>query len=331
MKSLCKLPVEIAGLGSYLPERVLTNKDLERMVETSDDWITQRTGIRERRIAAADQATSDMSIAAARIALEQANVGARDVDTIIVCTCTPDYSFPATACLVQAAIGAENAFCYDMEAACSGFLFGTVQGASLIASGISRNVLVIGAETLSRITDYQDRRTCILFGDGAGAAVLTRSRNGGEIIFCELGADGSRPDIVLLPAGGSRLPPSHATVDERQHYMKLQGQEVFKWAVSKLGELVDRIPQETGVSFNEIKLIIPHQSNERIIRSVCERAGLPPEKAHINIDRVGNTSAASIPIAMHEAARDDEIQRGDLVLLLTFGSGITWGSMLLRY
>jgi len=331
MRSHIALPVEIAGLGSYLPDRVLTNHDLEQMVETSDEWITQRTGIRERRVAAEDQATSDLAVSAARQALEQAAVAPEKVEAIICATCTPDYLFPATACLVQAALVAENAVCYDVEAACSGFVFGVAQAAAMVAVGVLENALVIGAETLSRFTDYTDRRSCILFGDGAGAAVLTKSHNGGEVLYCELGADGRRPELMTIPAGGARIPASDKTVKDRGHYIRLEGREVFKYAVNKLGELVLRIPQETGIPLSDIKLIVPHQSNDRIIRSVCERAGIPDSKAYMNIDRVGNTSAASIPIALDEAVRSGRLERGDLVLLLGFGGGVTWGSILLRY
>jgi 3-oxoacyl-[acyl-carrier-protein] synthase-3 len=218
-----------------------------------------------------------------------------------------------------------------LEAACCGFVFAITQAAGMIASGVARNCLVIGAEALSRITDYQDRSSCILFGDGAGAAILTPSRGTGEILFSEMGADGSRPEILYVPAGGSRRPTTEETVRNREQFMRLVGREVFKVAVNKLGELVERIPVETGVSFDQIKIVIPHQSNERIIRSVCERAQIPPEKAYLNIDRVGNTSAASIPIALDELVEAGQIERGDLVLLLAFGGGFTWGSLLLRY
>ena len=331
MKSLSSLPVEIAGLGSYLPDRVLTNHELEQMVDTSDEWILQRTGIRQRRIAAPHEATSDMATAAALAALQDAGMAPDQLDVIIVGTCTPDYMFPSTACLVQSAIGATGAACYDLEAACSGFVYGLAQASALVTSGLARNALVVGSETLSRFTDYQDRRSCILFGDGAGAAVVTASANGGELVFCEMGADGSQPEILMIPAGGSRLTPSAETVRRRQHFMKLHGRDVFKLAVNKLGELVVRIPEETGVALDDVKLIIPHQSNERIIRSVCQRGGIPIEKAYLNIDRVGNTSAASIPIAMHEALQKGLFGRGDLVLLLAFGGGLTWAAMLLRY
>lgn len=302
------------------------------MVDTTDEWIVQRTGIRERRIAGPQQATSDLAARAAGEALRAAQVPAEDVDAVILCTCTPDHTFPATACLVQETIGASNAFGYDLQAACSGFLFGTAQGAGLIAGGIARNVLVIGAETLSRFTDWTDRSSCILFGDGAGAALLQKAEGGdSELVFCEMGSDGSRPEVLNIPAGGSRMVASRQTVDEGLHYMKLQGNDVFKLAVGKLGELVDTLPEKAGVDMQDIALIIPHQSNERIIRSVCRRAGLSPERAYMNIDRMGNTSAASIPLAMHRAIGEGKLKRGDLALLLAFGGGLTWGSMLLRY
>ena len=331
MNSLCNLPVRISGLGAYIPDKILDNKQIEQMVETTDEWIMQRTGIRERRIAAPHQATSDLGAEAARKALEAARLPAGELDAIILCTCTPDHLFPATACLVQAAIGADNAFCYDLQAACSGFLFGTAQGASLISSGMAENVLVIGAETLSRFTDWSDRGSCILFGDGAGAALLQKSNGDSELIFSEMGSDGSRPEVLNIAGGGSRLVASSQTVEDRKHFMHLEGRDVFKLAVGKLGQLVDVLPEKTGVKMQDIALLIPHQSNERIIRSVCQRAGLGQDRAYMNIDKVGNTSAASIPIAMKQAVDEGKLKRGDLTLLLAFGGGLTWGSMLLRY
>jgi 3-oxoacyl-[acyl-carrier-protein] synthase-3 len=324
------MPVEIAGLGSYLPERVLTNHDLEQMVDTSDEWIVPRTGIRERRIAADDQATSDLALIAARRAIQRAEMDPAELDAVIVATCTPDHLFPATGCLVQAALKAQNAMAFDLEAACSGFMFALGGATAMISSGMARNVLVIGAETLSRITDYTDRGSCILFGDGAGAAVLRRA-GAGEVLYSEMGADGSWRDILMVPAGGSRKPITHEAIDRREHFMVLQGRDVFKLAVNKLTELLERIPQRTGIPLDDIKLVVPHQSNIRIIRSACERGGLDPEKAYVNIDRVGNTSAASIPLAMAEAVDEGLIERGDLVLLLAFGGGLTWGATLLRY
>lgn len=331
MKTSLNLSVEIAGLGSYLPEKEMTNHDLEKMVDTSDEWITKRTGIKTRRIAADDEATSDLAANAATKALEDADMSPDQIDAILCCTCSPDYLFPATACLVQEAIGATSAVAFDLEAACSGFVYGLTQASSMVGSGMADNVLVIGAETLSRMTDWTDRGSCILFGDGAGAAVVTNDTDRSKVLYAEAGADGSRPDILMIPAGGSRNPGNHDTVDRGDHYMKLEGREVFKYAVGKLGELVQRIPEETDKSLDDIDVIIPHQSNERIIRSVCERANLSQDKAYMNIDRVGNTSAASIPIALHDAVEEGFVQRGDLVLLVAFGGGITWGSILLEY
>jgi 3-oxoacyl-[acyl-carrier-protein] synthase-3 len=325
------LPIEMASVGVYLPERILTNDDLERMVETSDEWIVQRTGIRERRIAADDQATSDLATAAARQALAGAGMEAAELDAVFVATCSPDFAFPATACLVQAAIGATNAMACDLEAACSGFLYGLSWGCGMIVSGMARNVMVIGAETLSRMTDYTDRASCILFGDAAGATILRPSRNAGQVLYMELGADGSNAEMLLTPAGGSRNPASLETVERREHYMRIQGREVFKLAVNKLIELLQRIPQATGVPLDDVKLVIPHQSNVRIVNSALQRVGLDTGKAYMNIDRVGNTSAASIPVALAEAVANGSVQRGDLVLFLAFGGGITWGSVLIRY
>jgi len=331
MQTRAGLPVEIAALGSYVPDRVLTNQDLEDMVDTSDEWITQRTGIKERRILAAHQATSDLAIQAGRRALQSAGLEARELDAVLVATCTPDYLFPAVACMVQADLGAGNAMACDIEAACSGFVYALTQASTLIASGAARNALVIGAESLTRFTDYQDRRSCILFGDGAGAALVRSAENGGEMIYAELGADGSDPTILWVPAGGARTPCSRETVEGKQHYMQLRGREVFRLAVNKLGELIQRIPERTGVSLDDIKAIVPHQSNYRIIKSACQRAGIAESKAYMNIDRFGNTSAASIPIALSEMAERGLVQRGDLVLLLAFGGGLTWASLLLRY
>ncbi|MHC4788883.1 MAG: beta-ketoacyl-ACP synthase III [Planctomycetota bacterium] len=331
MQSFERLPVEIVSLGTYLPQRLLTNAALEQMVDTSSEWIVQRTGINERHIAAEAEATSDLAAAAARGALEAAGMEPEELDALLVATCTPDHLFPATACLVQAAIGADNAMACDLEAACSGFLFGLSWAGGMITSGMVSNAMLIGAETLSRVTDYTDRRSCILFGDAAGAAILRRSENGGEVLSMELGADGSCPEILCVPAGGSRTPATHQTVEQRDHYMHLEGREVFRQAVNKLVDLLQRVPEQAGVDLDEIRMVIPHQSNARIVKSCLERVGLGLDKAYMNIDRVGNTSAASIPLAMAEAVQRGELERGDLVLLLAFGGGMTWGSVLIRY
>ncbi len=331
MHSQSNLPVEVIALGSHLPDRVLSNFDLERMVDTSDEWIFPRTGIRQRRLVAEDEATSDLAIEAARQALERSELAPTDLDVILVATCTPDHLFPATACMVQAALGATNAMAFDLEAACSGFAYGFSVTAGMIAAGLAEHVMVIGAEALSRFTDYQDRGSCILFGDGAGAAILGPSAEGGELLYTEMGADGSDPEVLIIPAGGSRRPPSPEALNQRKHYMQLQGREVFKRAVNKMIELLRRIPEQTGVELSEISMVIPHQSNVRIINSALERAGMELDKAYLNIERVGNTSAASIPLAMDEAVQRGELERGDLVLLLAFGGGLTWASTLLRY
>ena len=331
MHSSKHLPVEIAGLGACLPERVLSNDDLSRMVDTTDEWIVPRTGIKERRIIGPDEATSDLAIGAARQALDAAGVDPLDVDAILVATFTADYVLPACACLVQAALGATNAMACDLAAACSGFLYGLSCGAGMLTAGMAKSVLVIGAESLSRFVDYTDRRSCILFGDGAGAALLRRAENGGELLYTELGADGAWPEVLMVPAGGSRTPTSHETVDQGDHYIRLRGRDVFRLAVGKLTELIQRLPERTGVSLDEIKMVIPHQSNVRIIKSTFERTGVSLEKAYMNIDRVGNTSAASIPMALEEAVARGMIERGDLVLFLAFGGGLTWGSTLIRY
>jgi len=332
MRSSKPLKVEFAGVGHYVPEKRLTNQDLERMVDTSDEWITTRSGIKERRIASEDQASSDLAFEAAKVAMEQAQLSGEELDMVICATITPDYLFPATACVVQDKLGAVNAMAYDTLAACSGFVFSCAQAASAISAGICSNALVIGTECLSKITDYEDRSSCVLFGDGAGAAVLRASSSPErEFLFLEMGVDGSRPEILFLPGGGSRMPTSEKTLADRQHYMKMMGREVFKYAVEKLVELIKRIPQECDISLDRIKTVIMHQMNIRIIETSCRRSGFPFEKAYVNIDKYGNTSAASIPIAMSEACADGTLERGDLGLLLSFGGGLTWGSLLFRY
>jgi 3-oxoacyl-[acyl-carrier-protein] synthase III len=325
---------KISALGCYVPPRVLTNQDLEKMVETNDQWIVERTGIRERHIADAGVATSDMAIEAARCALAQRGVPATEVNAIIVCTVTPDMFFPSTACLVQNALGAKGAWGFDLVAACSGFVYGLTTGAHLVAAGTHRKVLVIGSDTMSRIIDYQDRATCVLFGDAAGAVLLEPAGDGddGAGFLDFLGeVDGSGGDYLKMPAGGSRLPSSHETVDQRLHYVHQDGGQVFKYAVRKMYESCNELLQRNGLSGKDVKLLVPHQANRRIITAAAERLGLPAEKVMINIDRYGNTTAATIPLATRDAIQQGRLKRGDLVVFAAVGAGYTVGASLWRW
>ncbi|HHY98872.1 MAG TPA: ketoacyl-ACP synthase III [Firmicutes bacterium] len=322
--------VEIAGTGMAVPDRVLTNADLEKMVDTSDQWITERTGIRERRIAPEGMTTSDLAVEAGRRALEDAGVDVRDVDLIIVATVTPDMFFPSASCLTQWKLGAINAAAFDISAGCSGFVYGLVNGAQFISSGFYDTVLVIGAETLSRIVDWTHRNTCVLFGDGAGACVLRPASGEPGLISAVLGADGSHGEMLKLPAGGSLLPASHKTVDERLHYLKMEGNPVYKFAVRILADASQQAIEKAGLSPDDISLFIPHQANRRLMDIAAERLGVK-DKVYSNVERYGNTSAASIPIALDEAAREGAISDGDMVLLTAFGAGLTWGSVVLRW
>lgn len=325
---------KITALGCYTPPGVLTNRDLEKLVETNDQWIMERVGIRERHIADAGMATSDMAIAAARCALAQRGVDPAEVNTIIVCTVTPDMFFPATACLVQNALGAKGAWGFDLSAACSGFVYGLTTGAHLVAAGTHKKVLVIGADTMSRIIDYTDRATCVLFGDGAGAVLLEPSENGdddyGFVDF--LGEiDGSGGEFLRMPAGGSRMPASHETVDGRMHYVHQEGQQVFKYAVRKMYEVCRDILQRNDLSLDDLAVMIPHQANIRIIKAASERLGIPPEKVLINIDRYGNTTSGTIPLATRDAIEQGRLKKGDLVLFAAVGAGYTVGASLWRW
>ena len=324
-------PVEIAGTGAYLPERIVGNDEIAGQVDTSDAWIVQRTGIRERRWAAPGEGSLALATHASQAALADAGVTPQDVDLIIVATVTPEHPLPATACLLQAALGCRWIPAYDFAAACSGFVWAFASAAQYIVSGMARTVLVVGAECLSTITDQLDRATCILFGDAAGAAVLRPSANGARsILAVRMGADGERGRLIYIPAGGSKEPASHRTVDERLHFMHMQGREVYKFAVTQMQAVIEETCADAGVALGDIALVIPHQSNLRIIESACQRAGLPMEKVIINIDRYGNTSAASVAVGLHEARADGRCKPGDLVMLLAFGAGLTWGSVLLR-
>lgn len=321
----------IVGIGTCLPDRVITNHDLERMVETTDEWIQTRTGIRERRVVGPETATSDLAVVAAERALAEAGVAPEDVDLILVATVTPDMLFPSTACLVQERIGAVKAAAMDLEAACSGFVYGLVTGSQFIQSGAYDTVLVIGAETLSKIVDWTDRSTCVLLGDGAGAAVLQAAPPGEGVLGFHLGADGGGGEFLMLAAGGSRLPASHETVEKRLHYLTMNGREVFKFAVKAMGEAAEAALARCGLTFDDVDYYVPHQANYRIIKASAERFGLPMDRVCVTIDRFGNTSSASIPISLDIALNDGRIKPGDLVLLVAFGGGLTWGAAAVRW
>ncbi len=321
----------IVGTGSAAPDRVLSNAELERMVETSDEWIVTRTGIRERRIAGPDQATSDLAVAAARPALEAAGLAPADVELIVVATATPDMLFPSTACVVQAQLGARRAAAFDLLAACSGYLYGLQVADGLLRSGTYRNALVIGAETLSKVLDFTDRNTCVIFGDAAGASVLVPHRGERGVLSTHLHADGASGDLIRIPAGGSRMPATAETVAQRQHYVKMRGNETFKIAVRRMEETVLEALEANRVRPGDIDLVVPHQANLRIIEAVMARLGLPMEKAVLTIERYGNTSAACIPMALDFAVRQGRLRSGDLVLMVAFGGGLTWGSALVRW
>lgn len=322
--------MRILGTGSSIPEKVLTNFDLERMVDTSDEWITTRTGIKERRIAAPSETTSNLALEASWRALHAAQVSPEEIDCIIVGTVTPDMLFPSTACLLQCALGAKSAFAFDLEAGCTGFVYAlAVAEKYLLAEGKGK-ALVVGAETLSKIVDWQDRATCVLFGDGAGAAVIGLGECPG-ILATYLGADGGGAHLLELPAGCSRMPASFETVESRLHYIKMNGNEVFKFAVRVMEEASLEVLKKARKTIEDVHLFIPHQANIRIIQSAAKRLGIPEERIFVNVDRYGNTSSASIPIALDEAWRSGRIQAGDVVLLVGFGAGLTWGSALIQW
>jgi 3-oxoacyl-[acyl-carrier-protein] synthase-3 len=321
----------ITGVGSYLPARILTNADLEKMVDTSDEWIVTRTGIRSRRLAAKDEFTSDMAAHAAQRAMKKAGVTADQIDLIIVATITPDLPFPATACIVQQKIGARQAAAFDLEAACSGFIYGLEIGQQFIMSRTYDNVLVIGAEKLSSIVDWTDRNTCVLFGDGAGAAVLQGRPNSHGLLTAVMGADGSKGNLIHMPGGGSRCPASVASVNAHLHFLRMEGKETFKNAVQAMLTAAREALRRCELDITKIKCVIPHQANQRIIDAVGERLGATPEQLFINLDRYGNTSAASVAIALDEAVSSGRIQRGDLILLIVFGAGLTWGAAVIEW
>jgi 3-oxoacyl-[acyl-carrier-protein] synthase III len=327
-----RLPgARITALGCHVPPRVLTNADLEKMVETTDEWIMQRVGIRERHVAAPDIATSDMAIEAARVALESRGIAANEIDAIIVCTVTPDMFFPSTACLVQDRLGAKGAWGFDLIAACSGFIYGLTTAAHFVMAGTHKKVLVIGSDTMSRIIDYTDRSTCILFGDAAGAMLIEPAEDGDGFIGFLNEVDGSGADALKMPAGGSRMPSSVETVQNRMHFVKQEGQQVFKFAVRKMYETCQQLLDRHGMTAGDVKLLIPHQANRRIIEATAERLGMKPEQVIINIDRFGNTTAATIPLATREALQCGKLKKGDVVLFAAVGAGFTVGANLWRW
>ncbi|MHC4307323.1 MAG: beta-ketoacyl-ACP synthase III [Planctomycetota bacterium] len=321
----------ITGVGSFLPEKVLTNDDLSKVLDTTDEWITKRTGIRERRIVENGVAASDLAVEASMRALDDANVLPAEVDLIITSTITPDCLFPSTSCYVQEKLGARNAGAFDLLAACAGFVYALSVAKSFVASGTMKTVLVVGAECMSKITDYTDRSTCILFGDGAGAVVVQQGNGRREIITTHLGSDGSQAELLMLPAGGSKLPASRETVDSRLHYIKLRGKEVFKQAIINMVDVITKTAAENNMQVEDIDMIIPHQSNIRIIEAAMEKLKLPREKAYVNIDRYGNTSSASIPIAIDEIEKGNMLKSGDTALLVAFGGGLTWSSSIIKW
>jgi 3-oxoacyl-[acyl-carrier-protein] synthase-3 len=323
-------PTSITGLGSYVPSRVVTNDELSKMVDTSDEWIMERTGIRERRVAAPEEALSDLCLPAARQALEQAGVRAADVDLIIVATVTPDMSFPSTGAIIADVLGAREAAAYDLSAGCTGFMYALAQAHGMLSAGLSSCALVIGGDVLSRILNWQDRSTCVLFGDGAGAVVLEPVQDEGFVGF-ELGADGSGGVHLNLPAGGSRLPATSDTVAAEQHFVSMNGREVFKFATRVLVSSAEKLLDECETSMDEVDVYVPHQANVRIIEHAARKLGVPEDRVVVNVDRYGNTSSGSIPLALADAVADGRLHEGKLVLMTGMGAGLTWGSALMRW
>ncbi len=326
-----KWAVEIVGTGAYVPPNVVSNADFAARMDTSDEWIVQRTGIRERRIVDPGKGTLDLSVRASRQALEEAGLSPKEIDLIVVATATSEHILPSTACELQSALGCEWVPAFDIAAACSGYVYAMVSAAQFLDSGMASKALILGAETLTSITDMEDRGTAILFGDGAGAAILQPSPDPDKgILAARLGADGGRAKAVWIPAGGSAEPSSHKSVNERLHYMKMKGREIYKFAVNMMHSLVRETCDDAGVSLDDLAYVIPHQSNLRIIESAAKRLDIPMDKIAVNIDRYGNTSAASVALAFHEARETGRIKSGDLVMFVAFGAGLTWGSALLR-
>jgi 3-oxoacyl-[acyl-carrier-protein] synthase III len=322
--------VSITGLGCHVPERVVTNAELAALVDTSDEWITTRTGIKERRFAADDEALSDIALPAARAALDRAGISGRDIDLLIVATVTPDMAFPATAVILAEQLGASEAGAYDLSAGCTGFMYGLAQGYGMVSSGLSRRVLVVGADVLSKLMNFADRSTCVLFGDGAGAVVLEAVGAGGFLAF-ELGADGSGGPDLTLPAGGSRIPTTAESLARGEHHVHMNGRQVFKFATRVLVSSAEQVLEQCGLSIEDVDVYVPHQANVRIIDHAVARLGIPEERVVVNVDRYGNTSSASIPLALGDAIADSRVHKGDTVLMTGMGAGLTWGSAVMEW
>ena len=328
------LSVKISGTGSYLPNKILSNEDLEKIVDTSDEWITTRTGIKERRIAADTQSTSDLATEAAIAAMSDAKLTIDEIDLIIVATISPDAFFPSTACYVQKNIGAINALCFDVSAACSGFLYAMQIAENFISSGQRKNALIIGAEKLSSMVDWEDRNTCVLFGDGAGAAILTadeENEGSKKILASVLGSDGRQTDILHVPGGGSACPITPDNADQKLNAIRMQGREVYKYAVNAMRRAAEQVLEKSHMKVEDVDKLIPHQANLRIIEAITDRMGIPSERTFVNLDKYGNTSAAAVAIALDEANKTQSIKKGDIVLLVAFGAGLTWASSLLKW
>ncbi len=321
----------IISTGSYLPEKVLTNDDLAKMIDTSDEWITERTGIKERRIAYENQAASDLACEASKEALKNAGLKADGLDLIIVATATGDMPFPSTACILQNKLGAKNAVGFDINAACAGFLYGLHVANGFVKAGLHKRILLVGTEVLSRVTDWNDRNTCVLFGDGAGVVIIEHTEEDKGVISTHINSDGNMWELLYIPGGGSKYPTSQESIQNRLHYIKMKGNEVFKHAVRTLGDLVVKTLKENNLSPSQLSLLIPHQANTRIIQATADRIGIPMDKVIMNLDKFGNTSAASIPIALDEVVQSGRVKEGDYILMEAFGGGFTWASALIKW
>jgi 3-oxoacyl-[acyl-carrier-protein] synthase-3 len=326
-----KRRIKITGTGFYVPDKVLTNFDLEKMVDTSDEWIVSRTGIRERRIGAADQVTSDLAVQAAHKTLKNAGLKVKDIDLIIVATSTPDTIFPSTACWVQSKLGADHIPAFDISAGCTGFIYGLILAEGLILSGIKKRILLIGSEFLTKVTNWKDRNTCVLFGDGAGAVVLEESHDNSGMLSTYWKADGKLGDLLSQPAGGTRIPATAQSIAQDLHYLHMKGNDVFKYAVKRMGEAAVAVLKKAGLEKEDIDYLIPHQANIRIIDATGRRLKLPPEKVYINIQKYGNVSVATIPIALHELNESGKLKDGTIVVMDAFGAGFTWAAVAYRW